>query len=67
MAKVSAFLGLVGIAISVVTGYLVIRGPFLGGEMLDPLVLLGTTLVFILGLQLSAWGITRYLRSTVSA
>ncbi|SDM70886.1 hypothetical protein SAMN04487949_2359 [Halogranum gelatinilyticum] len=46
----------VGLGVTTTTGYLVVRGPFFGGAMLPPRLLLVATGVFIVGLVVLALG-----------
>ncbi len=47
---------LTGIALVVTAGtaFLIVRGPFLGGQMLAPLPLLGAVCAFV-GIMMTAW------------
>jgi hypothetical protein len=54
--------GVVGIAVALGAGYLIVRGPFLGGPTLAPRPLLATLGVFIVGVAVMAWGLTQYAR-----
>lgn len=49
-------LTLFGLVVTVVSGYLVIRGPFLGGALLPPEWLFVALLAFIVGIVTLAWG-----------
>lgn len=55
---------LTGIALVLTAGtaFLIVRGPFLGGEMLPPLPLLGAVCVFIAGIMTMAWSGTKLYR-----
>lgn len=46
----------VGGAATLVTFYLIIRGPFLGGQTLAPLALMGAVGVFIASIIVTAFG-----------
>jgi len=59
---VAGVVGAVGLIVSLGAGYLVVRGPFLGGPTLAPRPLLATLAVFIVGVAVFAWGITQYAR-----
>jgi hypothetical protein len=54
--------GGVGLFGALGAGYLVVRGPFLGGPTLAPRALLATLGVFVVGITVAAWGLTRYAR-----
>jgi hypothetical protein len=59
----SAFFGLVtvvGVTITVGSGYLIVRGPFLGGVSLEPVPLLATLGVFVVGIIVLTWGMTKF-------
>jgi hypothetical protein len=59
----SLFFGLVtvvGLSITVGSGYLIVRGPFLGGAALEPVPLLGTLGVFVAGIIVLTWGMTKF-------
>jgi hypothetical protein len=59
----SLFFGLVtavGVAVTLGAGYLVVRGPFLGGAALEPMPLLGTLGVFVVGIVVLTWGLTKF-------
>lgn len=63
MKLTSLFFGLVtavGLSITLGSGFLIVRGPFLGGATLDPLLLLGTLGVFVVGIVVSTWGLTKF-------
>ena len=53
------FVSLVGLLLSLGAGYLVIRGPFLGGPTLEPIPLLVALGVFIVGVVALSWGATK--------
>lgn len=59
---VAGVVGAVGLVVTLGSGYLVVRGPFLGGPTLAPRPLLATLAVFIVGVAIFAWGITQYAR-----
>jgi len=62
MNPVRLFFGLVtalGLAVTVGSGYLVVRGPFFGGGLLDPIPLFAALVAFVAGLVLMVWGATR--------
>jgi hypothetical protein len=59
---VAGVVGAVGLVVSLGAGYLVVRGPFLGGPTLASRPLLATLTVFIVGVAVFAWGITQYAR-----
>jgi hypothetical protein len=46
----------VGLAVTLGTGYLIIRGPFLGGPILPPRVLFVTLGGFLAGILAFSWG-----------
>jgi hypothetical protein len=54
---------LVGLSVTLVTGYLIVRGPFLGGRMLAPVPLLEALGAFIVGIVVLTWGGTKYYRA----
>jgi hypothetical protein len=54
--------GAVGLVIALGAGYLVVRGPFLGGPTLAPRGLVATLGAFVVGIAVAAWGTTRYAR-----
>lgn len=57
------FFGLVtavGLSVTLGSGYLIVRGPFLGGAALDPVPLLGTLGVFVVGIIVLTWGLTKF-------
>jgi hypothetical protein len=54
--------GVVGVAVALGAGYLIVRGPFLGGPTLGPRPLLATLGAFIVGVAVMAWGVTQYAR-----
>jgi hypothetical protein len=59
----SLFFGLVtvvGLSITLGAGYLIVRGPFLGGAALEPVPLLGTLGVFVVGIIVLTWGMTKF-------
>lgn len=56
-------LTLLGAAVTGVTGFLVIRGPFLGGEALEPQPLLLATGAFVVGIIVLALGATKFVRA----
>ncbi|MFB6108991.1 MAG: hypothetical protein ABEJ82_09180 [Haloplanus sp.] len=55
--------GAVGTAVALVTGYLIVRGPFLGGPTLSPRPLLVALAAFLVGVAVGAWGATTYARA----
>ncbi|WP_251343148.1 hypothetical protein [Haloplanus halophilus] len=59
---VAGTVGVVGLAVVLGSGYLVVRGPFLGGPTLAPRALLATLGAFVVGVTVAAWGATRYAR-----
>jgi hypothetical protein len=59
----SLFFGLVtvlGLTVTLGSSYLIVRGPFLGGASLDPVPLLGTLGVFVVGIIVLTWGLTKF-------
>jgi len=50
-----------GLAVAVGAGFFVVRGPFFGGTLLDPVPLFGALVGFVVGLVLFVWGGTRLL------
>ncbi|MUV58400.1 hypothetical protein [Halogeometricum sp. CBA1124] len=50
---------LVGLVVTVGTGFLLVRGPFLGGALLEPIPLMLALCGFIVGIVVLAWGATR--------
>ncbi|MFB6195480.1 MAG: hypothetical protein ABEI80_04865 [Haloplanus sp.] len=52
-----------GLAVTLVSGYLVVRGPFLGGPTLAPKPLLVTLGAFVVGISATAWGISKCSRA----
>jgi len=61
-ARIAGVVGTVGLVVTLGAGYLVVRGPFLGGPTLAPRPLLATLAVFIVGVAVFAWGATQYAR-----
>ena len=59
---VASVVGGVGLVVTLGAGYLVVRGPLLGGSTLAPRPLLATLAVFIVGVAVFAWGSTQYAR-----
>jgi hypothetical protein len=59
---VTGAVGGVGVAIATGAGFLVVRGPFLGGELLAPKWLLVALGAFVVGVTVAAWGVTRTVR-----
>jgi len=59
---VAGITGAVGLVLALGAGYLIVRGPFLGGPTLAPIPLLATLGVFIVGVVVMAWGLTQYTR-----
>lgn len=59
---VAGGIGAVGLAVTLGAGYLVVRGPFLGGPTLEPPALLAMLGAFVIGITVAAWGATRYAR-----
>ncbi|MFB6102441.1 MAG: hypothetical protein ABEJ73_07730 [Haloplanus sp.] len=55
--------GVAGLVVALGAGYLVVRGPFLGGPTLAPRPLLVALGAFIVGISVAAWGATRYARA----
>lgn len=49
----------VGLAATVATGYLLVRGPFLGQKLLDPIPMLAALCGFVVGIVVLTWGATR--------
>ncbi|WP_299335247.1 hypothetical protein [Haloplanus sp.] len=60
---VAAAVGILGTAVALTSGVLVVRGPFLGGPMLAPPSLLVALGAFVVGAAGAAWGLTRYERA----
>jgi vacuolar-type H+-ATPase subunit I/STV1 len=54
-------IAVVGLAVTLGSGYLIVRGPFLGGPTLDPVPLFGTFGAFVVGIVLFSWGSTKAL------
>ena len=50
---------LVGAAATLGTGYLVVRGPFLGGPTLDPVPLFAVLGGFVVGIVVTTWAAVR--------
>ncbi len=50
---------LVGAAVTLGTGYLVVRGPFLGGPTLDPVPLFASLGGFVVGIVTTTWAAVR--------
>ena len=50
---------LVGAAVTLGTGYLVVRGPFLGGSPLDPIPLFAALGGFVVGIVVTTWAAVR--------
>ena len=59
---VAGIVGVLGLVVTLGAGYLVVRGPFLGGPTLAPRPLLATLGAFVVGVTVAAWGATRYAR-----
>ncbi|MDS0298727.1 hypothetical protein NDI76_08225 [Halogeometricum sp. S1BR25-6] len=59
LAYVYAFVTFVGLLLTTGTGYLLVRGPFLGGALLEPTPLLGALAGFVVGVVVFGWGATR--------
>jgi hypothetical protein len=59
---VAGVVGALGLVVTLGAGYLVVRGPFLGGPTLAPRPLLATLGAFVVGVTVAAWGATRYAR-----
>jgi len=59
-------LTLLGAVVTGATGYLVIRGPFLGQQALDPQPLLVATGAFVVGIIVLTLGGTKLVRTLVS-
>lgn len=55
----------VGLAVAAATGYLVVRGPFLGGPLLEPVPLMVATGGFVAGVIALALGGTKAARTAV--
>ena len=49
----------VGLTVTLGSSYLIVRGPFLGGAALNPVPLLGTLGVFVVGIVVSTWGLAK--------
>jgi hypothetical protein len=65
-SPIRAFAGAVcavGLVVALGAGYLVVRGPFLGGPTLAPRPLLVALGAFIVGVAATAWGGTKYART----
>ncbi|ELZ26059.1 hypothetical protein C474_20201 [Halogeometricum pallidum JCM 14848] len=62
LAYVYGFVTLVGLAVTAGTGYLLVRGPFLGGALLEPVPLMVALGGFVVGVVVLAWGATRAAR-----
>jgi hypothetical protein len=62
LAYVYGFVTFVGLALTVGTGYLLVRGPFLGGALLEPVPLMLALAGFVVGVVVLAWGATRAAR-----
>lgn len=54
-----------GIAAALGAGYLVVDGPFFGGEVMDPVALMGALGAFVVGLVAFALGGSKLMRSRV--
>jgi hypothetical protein len=52
---------LVGLTVTLGTGFLLVRGPFLGGALLEPIPLLAALGGFVVGIVVLTWGATRAL------
>ena len=46
----------IGLAVTVSTGFLVVRGPFFGGPTLEPMPLLAALGGFVAGIVVLSWG-----------
>ena len=55
----------VGIAASLGGGYLIMSGPFFGGEVMNPVPLMGALVGFVVGLVAFALGGSKLMRSRV--
>jgi hypothetical protein len=55
----------VGIAATLGGGYLIMNGPFFGGEVMDPVSLMGALAGFVIGLVAFALGGSKLMRSRV--
>lgn len=53
---VFGLVGVVGLGLSIGTGFLIVRGPFLGGPVLPPETLLVTLGGFLAGVLAFSWG-----------
>ncbi|MFC6825611.1 hypothetical protein [Halopelagius fulvigenes] len=53
------FVTTVGLAATVATGFLLVRGPFLGQKLLDPVPMLVALCGFVVGIVVLTWGATR--------
>jgi hypothetical protein len=51
---------LVGLAVTLGAGWLLVRGPFFGGPMLDQSTMLAAVGALILGVIVSGWGAVRF-------
>ncbi|MDS0292892.1 hypothetical protein [Halogeometricum luteum] len=59
LTYVYGFVTLVGLLLTTGTGYLLVRGPFLGGALLEPISLMAALAGFVVGVVVLAWGATR--------
>lgn len=48
----------IGLAATLTTGFLLVRGPFLGGALLDPIPMLVALCGFVVGIVVLTWGAT---------
>jgi hypothetical protein len=58
------FYGLVtlaGLVVTLGTAFFLVRGPFLGGALLEPIPLLAALCGFVVGIVVLTWGATRAL------
>ncbi|MGM0590688.1 MAG: hypothetical protein ACQETI_03495 [Halobacteriota archaeon] len=49
----------VGLSIALFASFLLMRGPFFGGDLLDPVTLFGSLIAFLVGVMVASWGTSR--------
>lgn len=56
---VYAAVTVLGLAVTLGTGFFLMRGPFFGGGLLEPIPLILALCGFVVGIVAFAWGLTR--------
>ncbi|ADQ67397.1 hypothetical protein GL213_09100 [Halogeometricum borinquense] len=54
-----SIVSLLGLIVTLGTGFLLVRGPFLGGTLLKPVPLMLALAGFVVGIVVLTWGATR--------